>query len=68
MKHSGTPKQPTDTLPVSQSFCNLWTFGGSRESETEVRLTRRKTWSFGWASGSFAFEGERIKQQVASNR
>ena len=25
-------------------------------------------WSFGWASGSFAFEGERIKQQVASNR
>jgi hypothetical protein len=25
-------------------------------------------WSFGWASRSFAFEGERIKQQVASNR
>jgi hypothetical protein len=25
-------------------------------------------WSFGWATGSFAFEGERIKQQVASNR
>jgi hypothetical protein len=25
-------------------------------------------WSFGWASGSFAFEGERIKQQVAANR
>ena len=25
-------------------------------------------WSFGWASGSFAFEGERIKRQVASNR
>ena len=25
-------------------------------------------WSFGWASGSFPFEGERIKQQVASNR
>ena len=25
-------------------------------------------WSFGWASGTFAFEGERIKQQVASNR
>jgi hypothetical protein len=24
------------------------------------------TWSFGWASGSFAFEGERIEQQVAS--
>ena len=22
-------------------------------------------WSFGWASGSFPFEGERIKQQVA---
>jgi len=25
-------------------------------------------WSFRWASGSFAFEGERIKQHVASNR
>ena len=25
-------------------------------------------WSFGWASGSFAFEGERIKEQIASNR
>ena len=25
-------------------------------------------WSFGWASGSLAFEGERIKRQVASNR
>jgi hypothetical protein len=24
--------------------------------------------SFGWASGSFAFEGERIQQEVASNR
>ena len=23
-------------------------------------------WSFGWASGSIAFEGERIEQQVAS--
>jgi len=25
-------------------------------------------WSYRWASGSFAFEGERIEQQVASNR
>jgi hypothetical protein len=25
-------------------------------------------WSFGWASGSVAFEGERIEQQIASVR
>jgi hypothetical protein len=25
-------------------------------------------WSYGWASGSFAFDGERIGQQVASAR
>jgi hypothetical protein len=25
-------------------------------------------WSFGWASGSIAFEGERIEQQIASTR
>jgi hypothetical protein len=25
-------------------------------------------WSFGWASGSFPFEGERVGQQVASSR
>jgi hypothetical protein len=25
-------------------------------------------WSFGWASGSFPFDGERVEQQVASSR
>jgi hypothetical protein len=25
-------------------------------------------WSFGWASGSFPFRGERVEQQVASSR
>lgn len=25
-------------------------------------------WSYGWASGSFAFEGERIEQEIASAR
>jgi len=25
-------------------------------------------WSFGWATGSFAFQGERIEQEVASAR
>jgi hypothetical protein len=25
-------------------------------------------WSFGWASGSFPFDGERVAQQVASSR
>jgi hypothetical protein len=25
-------------------------------------------WSFGWASGSFPFDGERVEEQVASSR
>jgi hypothetical protein len=49
-------------------------FAGQSYGLTYVGVPRRDAiqglvrWSFGWASGTFPFEGERIKQQVASTR